>query len=293
MAKEHFMNLPEEYRTKQAHFIILPIAYEGDMTAQGGASKGAQAIIEGSQELEYYDMRFRQEPFLKGIHVLPTLSCAKQDPKTAHESIAQHMSEIRSKYPKAFIITLGGDHSITQGICSGLDAIDPDYSVMMFDAHADLRQSWNGSPYNHACTGYALSKTHELSIIGVRSLDSDEEQYASDQDTISILPAQQTTLDSFEKTLSTLSDTLYLSIDVDSFDPSLIRYTGTPEPGGFGWDQMIQMLETVFQNKIIRGIDIVEFSPRNEFSCYCEQYTLAKLIYHICSLVSMTQQKKP
>jgi agmatinase len=279
-----FMDLPDEYSGKDSYFCIQPIPFEGNMTAQTGARNGPRSILEASRELEYFDMQTCSEPFQKGIYVLSPIALSTSKEADAIKTIASSLSQFANDNPDRFVLSLGGDHSITQGVCKGFDTIDDNYGVLIFDAHADLRYSWNNSPQNHACTARVVSENHPTTIVGVRSMDADEKEYASSQKNVFLYPSSESTEASFQKILAKMPEKIYLSIDCDVFDPSFLRYTGTPEPGGLFWNDMLSFLDLLFRTKTVFAADIVEFSPREEFACYAERYALAKLVYHIFAL---------
>jgi agmatinase len=279
-----WMNLPQEYRTKESKFIVLPISYEKDLTYGQGASKGPSEIIKASQHLEYYDDQFDCEPFEEGILTLPELQLINNTPE---EMVGLVKTKIQQNNNK-FIISLGGDHAVTIGIVKGLERIHEEFSVIQFDAHADLRDSWNNSSLNHACVAKQISKNHGLLQIGIRSMDFDERNTINNDENIHLISAYDFNQEQIIKLLPKLKDKVYITIDVDVFDPSIIRNTGTPEPGGLTWNNIINSLKIIFKNKQVIGADIVEFAPNNNADS--EAYTLAKLAYKIMALKYNQQQ---
>ena len=259
------MSLPDAYAGKESRYGIVAVPFEGQVTYGKGASKGPDAIIEASQQLEYYDEQFDVEPFEKGIRIVNVQQAA-----TAPEMI----KNVQEVLPGNFVIGLGGDHSVTLGLTQHLPK---DVSVLIFDAHSDLRNSWK-TPLNHACVARKLSEKHSIGIVGVRSQDRDEIQ----TDNVHVLKKYDITMEAFQKVLHQLNDTVYISIDVDVFDPAFIRNTGTPEPGGLFWDDLIGMLQTTFKQKNVCGCDVVEFAPEMQYRS--EAYALAKLCYKITAL---------
>ncbi|MBT3865735.1 agmatinase [Candidatus Woesearchaeota archaeon] len=269
------MNLPDEYCNDNSKFLILPIEYEGTLTYGKGASKGPEEIIKASQHLDYYEDQFENEPFVKGIKLLDAIK-----PKNEEEML-QKTSETVEKHKDKFIIGLGGDHSVTIGIINGLEK-DNDFSVIVLDAHNDFSDSWNNSKNNHACVSKRISNKHDLAIIGVRSQDIEEHKEIKNSDNIHQISAYDLTLEKIKEILPKLKERVYISIDVDVFDPSFIRNTGTPEPGGLDWNIIIDILKLIFKEKEVIGADIVEFAPKENFRA--EAYSLARLAYKIMSL---------
>ncbi|MFH1770510.1 MAG: arginase family protein [archaeon] len=255
-----FMNLADEYSKDNSFFSVLPIEYEKNLTYGKGASKGPKEIIKASHHLEYYDEQFDAEPFLKGIKTI------------------ESVEEITNN----FTITLGGDHSVTIQVVKELEKYHDDFSVIILDAHPDMFNSWNGSQTNHRCTAQRISANHKTLLVGVRSMDVDEVSVIKNNENVEMIKAYDFNENTFKKELSKLKNKVYVSIDVDVFDPSFIRNTGTPEPGGFMWDQVIEILKTIFKEKEVIGSDIVEFAPNENFEA--EAYSLAKLAHKIMSL---------
>ena len=270
-----WMNLPEEYRTEQSKFVILPISYEKDVTFGTGASKGPEAIIEASKHLEYYDDQFDCEPFIQGIKLLPPLNLNESTPEEMVEKIANNI-------PNRFIIAIGGDHATTIGTVKGLEKHHEEFSVIQLDAHADFRDSWNGSSLNHACVAKQLSKKHDILQIGIRSMDVDEKNQLQQTGNVHTIRAYDFSLDKIKELLPKLKQKVFITIDVDVFDPSVIRNTGTPEPDGLIWNQIINSLKLIFQEKEVIGADITEFSPKENYDS--EAYMLAKLVNKIMAI---------
>jgi len=298
----NWMRLPKEYTN--GRFLILPIAYEKDVTYGEGAAKGAEEIIRASEHLEYYDEQFDCEPFLQGIGLAETITA--EIPEEMIDKVAEKIVRTKDK----FVIGLGGDHSITIGLVKGHEKIlseeGEEFSVIQFDAHADFRDFWNNSTLNHACVAKQVSKKHDLVLIGIRSMDIDEKKQIElhnqeipesqknqdgkeDQEekhNVYLIKAYDYSLEKLKEILPRLKDKIYITIDVDVFDPSFIRNTGTPEPGGLNWQEVIEVLKLIFQHKKVIGVDITEFAPDENKEYKSEAYSLAKLVYKIMALQS-------
>jgi len=270
-----FMNLPEEYCKKDSKFVILPIKYEKNLTFGTGTSKGPDEILKSSEHLEYYEDQFDCEPFEDGILTIKPLDISHLNPEDAKKEIKKLIPQNK------FLITLGGDHSITFPIVEKL-LEEQDFSVLIFDAHSDMRHSWNNSKLNHACVSKRISEKTNLGIVGVRAQDIDEKIEIDDHKDVHVIKAYNFSDNSFEKLLSKLKKKVYISIDVDVFDPSFIRNTGTPEPGGLNWNIIISCLKQTFKEKEVIAADIVEFSPKENFEA--ESYSLARLTYKLLAL---------
>ncbi|MDP3640170.1 MAG: agmatinase [Nanoarchaeota archaeon] len=283
------MNLPKQYQ--HGKFVILPLPYEQNVTYGKGASRGLEEIIRASYFLEYYDEQFDSEPYEEGITLLKPLQLKKCTPEQMIETVAETVLQQAEK----FVIGLGGDHAVTLGMVKGMELLQEksenqnDFSVIILDAHADFRDSWNGSPYNHACVARQLAKKRDLLIAGVRAMDSDEARMIAERPHVHLLKSHELSLRKIKALLPKLKKNVYLSIDVDVFDPSFIRNTGTPEPGGLLWDQLIDILRLIFQEKEVIAADIVEFAPRENFRA--EAYALAKLVYKIMAMKEKKDKK--
>jgi agmatinase len=285
---KNFMALPKEYSSEKSRFSIIPIAYGGNASWMKGAEKGPAAIISASENLEYYDEQFEMEPFVLGIETQGEISPGKVKEGTASEIIEKILKKRISK--DKFPIFLGGDHSVTIAATRAMEGICPDFSFISIDAHSDLRESWNGSRFNHACTTKRVLERHKALIIGLRSQDIDEMEFMKFNKRVSAIKKYDFSKEILKKMLASLSENVYLSIDVDAFDPSFIRSTGTPEPGGFFWDEMISLIEEIFKKKNVIAADITEFAPMGEPHNYnSEAFSLAKLC---CKIMSLSEKYK-
>ncbi len=261
------MGLPEEFRSDKSLFHIVPILYEGEVTFARGASKGSLEIISSSKNIEYYDIRYGIEPYKEGIKTHRPIDLRSENSEEAVKKIKNYISSING-----FVISIGGDHSITIGSVKGHETKEQ-FDIVVLDAHTDFRYSWNNDMYNHACVNRRLVNDHDIVVIGVRSADKDELESIRQDKRISII--QKKDDNSIKQIIKKLSDRIYLSVDIDVLDPSIIRGTGTPEPGGMSWNEIIKVLEIIFSSKKVIGCDIVEYIPKD----HTESYTVAKLIH--------------
>ncbi|MDD3976040.1 MAG: arginase family protein [Candidatus ainarchaeum sp.] len=283
-----FLNLPKKYCSKKDSMInIIPIKYKGKVTVGSGAEKGPLEILKASYELEYFDCELNFEPYLYGIYTYPFFNFQKHnnyilDLQSMLDTLSKNVSLDK------FNIFLGSDHSTTISVVSFLEQKHLDFGIIVFDAHSDLREPWGEDTWLHACTSRIISKKHETVIFGVRSQDFYEHMFLESKDgkNINIVYAK----DLFKNPkfldlyLKKLPKHVFISIDVDFFDPSIIKYTNTPEPGGFNWNQINFFLEKIFKRKNVIALDLVEFAPNGEKKDYfSESYTLAKLVYKICA----------
>lgn len=271
----NWMNLPEKYRTKQSKTKILPIQYENNPTYKKGSKQGSTKIIKASKQLDYYDSWYEEEIYTNGIQTLPAIIASKF-------SLLQKKIEKQIQDEKEFIISIGGDHAITIAIVKAHEKNKKDFGYVCLDAHADMWSSWKNSSTNHACVTNKIHKNHKTLLVGVRTMDIDEHLKIKKHDDINIIRDEEFEFKIFQEELQKLPKNVYVSIDVDSFTPKLIKNTGTPEPGGFEWHETISMIEEVCKTKNVIGVDIVEFSPTKNYES--EAYILAKLINKIIVL---------
>jgi agmatinase len=261
---------------QDAQVILIPFCYEGGISYGKGTSKGPDAIIDASHHLESYDEVLDLEPCTIGI-------CTIEPPKmpSKPKNMIKIVYQVTKKILKQdkFIISMGGDHSITTGYCKAVLEKYGNLSVVQIDAHADLRHSYQGSIFNHACVMSRIREmTKDTVQIGIRSMSKEEARRIKDEQisvcTMSNYRNGDANIDSIIKELP---DPVFLTFDVDAFDWSVIRSTGTPEPGGFLWDEVIEILSKIFSSKKVVALDIVELihnknDPNSAFA-------VAKLIY--------------
>jgi len=262
---------------KGARFAVLPCGYEKTTTYRTGTGRGPKAILDASNNMEFYDEELAVEPFRAGVATLrplPAGAAPAEMPGRVEAGIARIMDD--GKIP----ILLGGEHSITLGAVRAAAKRHEKLTVLQIDAHTDFRNSYDGTPYSHAAVMRRASRYAHIVQVGIRSGDRGE-----------IAPLRRAKVDTFfmhrirkeqrwaERVLSKLTRNVYVTIDVDGFDPSVIPDTGTPEPGGLGWYEVLALLKRVAEKKNIVGFDVVELLPSktsipSDFAC-------AKLIYKL------------
>jgi agmatinase len=260
---EHFLFLTN-YPSEQADVLILPVPYEQTVTYKPGTRQGPEAILAASEQLEFYeeDAGWCPAEHLKFCVLLP----ADVD-ILPQEAFFHHLYERVSQLPADnLFIALGGEHSITPEMVFA--RMPEGGTVVQIDAHADLRPSYHGSIYNHACPMYRLrQKGYELIQIGIRSLHAKEAKLIEmDLDISTYFDRALHRAEVWQaliRQLSELSGPVWLTIDMDGFDPSLIAGVGTPQPGGLSWHQGLDIIETLMQNEAVdlRGVDVLELVP--------------------------------
>jgi agmatinase len=271
------MNLSEEFSNENSKFLIINIPWEKDVSYINGTSKGPLEIINASKQLEYFDIDYKKEIFEKGIKTINI------NPKN-FEEIEKQIQEIN--FDNKFPVFIGGDHSIT---IATTKFNKEEFDIINFDAHSDFFYSWNNSEKNHRCVNRKLIDKHNILILGLRSCDIEEFNQIKKDKRIDYLTANEYDLFKLKEKLSKLKKKIYISIDVDVFDTSFIKNTGTPEPGGLFWKDIIYALELIFKEKEVIALDLVEFSPNNNYSA--EAYSLAKLIHKILILKDLNNEE--
>ena len=265
----------------RAPVVILPVPFDKTSTWLKGANKGPAAIIEASRYLEFYDIETDSEVFRKGIFT------AKPVHSSSSSDLIKKTDSIISKYLKdnKLVVSLGGEHSISIGVIKSYARHYKGLSVLHLDAHVDSRESYEGSRYNHACV---IARVREcirnIVSVGIRSMDVSER---SNVDRKKMFFAHEIH-DSdkwINKAVGQLTDTVYITIDLDVFDPGIVPSTGTPEPGGLGWYQVLKLLSSVAKSKRIVGFDVVELCPSNSKA---PDFLAAKLIYTLLSYIYKT-----
>lgn len=263
-----------------AFFHVIPVPCEKTVSYGGGTAKGPAAIIEASSQIEPFDGF--SEPYRLGIYTAPEVNCTGKIEKVI-DNIDKAVS--LSLAYNAFPVILGGEHSISEGVLRAMKRKYEDFGVVHFDAHADLKATYEGSPHSHAC---AMRHTVEMGIplfqVGIRSLVVDEVNYRKEKK-IPYIDGYDLGMKKLPGKIlpSSFPKKVFFSIDVDGFDPSLFPATGTPEPGGFTWYQFTAIVENILKTRELIGFDFVELAPIK--GMHSPDYCAARLIYNIMGYV--------
>ena len=278
MSNNNYAGIPNEFASlEKANVVLIPIAYDGTSTWQKGADKGPEAFLNASENMELYDIETNTEVYKEGIFLNDTLSDFDSP-----EEMVKKVYETTKRYIKTKkIVTLfGGEHSVSIGSIRAFNEAFDDLTVLHIDAHADLRPSYEGTPFNHACAVYEASKNTNLIQVGIRSMDISEKKFMDEEKTFF---AHEIAQDSawMDTAIDMMTDKVFITLDLDAFDPSILPSTGTPEPGGLLWYETLEFLKEVFAEKDVVGFDIVELCPNeNEKS---SDFLAAKLYYKMLS----------
>jgi len=268
---------PQLTTSDEAKVVILPVPYDSTTEYKSGAREGPQAIIDASQYLELYDTELDREISEAGIHTLPEVQPLMSGPEPMLQRVYQIASDLLDK--GKLLAMLGGEHSLTLGMVRAFREKYPELSVLHLDAHADLRDQYQGTKYSHACVMRRVWELCPVVHVGVRSMSREEHDFLVQHKIEPSYAEALTSPDSATRVVSTLSPQVYISIDLDVLDPSIMSAVGTPEPGGLSWQQVLELLRAVASSKQIVGFDLVELCPREgPSSC---AFLAAKLAYKL------------
>ena len=261
-----------------AKILVLPVAYEGTVSYGSGTGSGAMAIVDASRNMELYEEETDTEVYKVGIHTLAEF--------TARETPEQMMSDLydRSKElleSDKFLCMLGGEHSVSAPVIKAHHEKYENLSVLQIDAHADLRDEYDGTPHSHASIMARVVKDLKIPSVqvGIRSISGDEARALKSSLPTKIFWARDVVgrTDWIDEAVDSLTENVYLTIDIDGLDPSLVPTTGTPEPGGLGWYETLALIRRIASRKRIVGMDLVEYSyvPGQDSPAFL----CAKLVY--------------
>ncbi len=284
---DNFLGLPPECSAKDwAAVRILPVPLEATVSYQGGTAAGPAAIILASQQVELYDREYDNEPALEyGIHTLPALDLPV-DPRLAGDRIRAAVAQICRD--GCLPVCLGGEHSMSAGVLAGLcDGLEGPITVVQIDAHADLRDSYEGDPLSHACVGRRMlenPRVEQLLQLGVRSVCPEEVAVMRrEHERLRTWYAEEMVNPVWREQFRALvaGRRVFLTIDVDGLDPSVVPATGTPEPDGLTWSEALGAIRLLSDEAEIVGLDCVELAPRE--GLHHADFAVAKLLYKAIS----------
>jgi agmatinase len=267
-----------DYSTSKV--VIWPVPYEKTTSWGHGTAMGPRAILEASAYVEEYDEELDWEPSIVGLHTLPQAAIADLDEADAirllYEEARRHVGA------RKFILTLGGEHTLSTPVVQAVREEYSDLSVLQIDAHADLRDSYEGTRYSHASVMRRIVELCPAVQVGIRSLSREERDVAEELPT-RLFFAKDLVEGTvwIDDVVAALSEHVYLTVDIDGLDPSLVFATGTPEPGGLDWYSLLRLLRRVSAERTIVSADIVELMPLDEIRA--PDFLCAKLAYKILS----------
>jgi agmatinase len=273
-----------------ARILIWPVSYEGTVSYGTGTGRGAEAIIEASRNMELYDEETDAEVYKLGLHTL--------DPSPSIEPPAWMMQSLYERARKLiasekFVAMIGGEHSVSAPVIRAHAEAYPNLSVLQIDAHADLRDTYDGTPHSHASIMARVVKDLGIPVVqcGIRSISA-EEAGVVDKLPTKIFWAKDIVgrSDWWEPAVDALTDNVYFTVDIDGLDPSLVSATGTPEPGGLGWYDVMGLIRTLAQKRRVVGMDLTEYSYVEGHDA--SAFLCAKLIYKTLGFIFQNETER-
>jgi agmatinase len=265
------------YNYQDSEIIIVPVPYDETSTWMKGADKGPDAVLEASVNLEFYDTETSSEAHLKGINTVAPVT-EKETPQILVNAVYDRVLSLLSD--KKFPVIIGGNHTVSIGAFKAFSEYFENLTILQLDAHADLRQIYEGSEFNHACAMARAREYAPVVQVGIRSMSADELPLVQND---RIFYSHELYYDKnlYRKALDKLTDNVYITIDLDVFDPSIMPSTGTPEPGGPAYFELLHFMRDVIRNRNVVGFDVVELcpSPTNK----SPDFIAAKIIYQLLS----------
>ena len=265
------------YSYQESRIIIVPVPYDGTSTWMKGADKGPDAILEASVNLEFYDVETSTEAHLAGINTIaPVLE--KESPNQLVKAVYETLLSLLSE--KKFPVIIGGNHTVSIGAIRAFSEYFDNLTVLQLDAHSDLRQVYEGSELNHACTMARAREFSPIVQVGVRSMSAEELPFA-EKDRIFYSHELYYDKSLYKKAIEKLTENVYITIDLDVFDPSIMPSTGTPEPGGPAYFELLHFMRDVIKKRNVVGFDVVELCP--SATNKSPDFIAAKIIYQLLS----------
>ena len=280
----NYAGIPEEFaQLEKAKVVLIPVPFDGTSTWGKGADKGPEAFLEASENMETYDIETGTEVYRQGIYLAEPVK-----ENRSPEALVKAVHSITKDYIKRnkFVTLVGGEHSLSIGSIRAFNECFDNLTVLHIDAHADLRETYNGSHCNHACAMFEASQNTNLIQVGIRSMDVLENTVLDEEKTFF---AHDLAKDDYwtDKVIELMSDNVFISFDLDALDPSIMPSTGTPEPGGLFWYETLEFLKQVFEEKNVVGFDLVELSPNPNDRA--PDFLAAKLYYKMLSYKFMDE----
>jgi agmatinase len=280
----NYAGIPEEFaQLEKAKVVLIPVPFDGTSTWGKGADKGPEAFLEASENMETYDIETGTEVYRQGIYLAEPVK-----ENRSPEALVKAVHSITKDYIKRnkFVTLVGGEHSLSIGSIRAFNECFDNLTVLHIDAHADLRETYNGSHCNHACAMFEASQNTNLIQVGIRSMDVLENTVLDEEKTFF---AHDLAKDDYwtDKVIELMSDNVFISFDLDALDPSIMPSTGTPEPGGLFWYETLEFLKQVFEEKNVVGFDLVELCPNPNDRA--PDFLAAKLYYKMLSYKFMDE----
>lgn len=271
-----------QYETSTA--VILPVPYDSTTSYRAGTREGPRAIITASRQIELFDEELLKDTALCGIHTLGELIPDMRGPELMVEKVYNVSREILTD--DKILVTLGGEHSITIGVVKAMAEKYPGLSVLQIDAHLDMRESYENTIYNHACVMRRVFDMCKLTQVGIRNFSEEEHIFVKANDLNPFYAIDMYKSDEwYDAVVEQLGPIVYITIDLDGLDPSIMPSVGTPEPGGMGWYETLRLLRMVCEQKKVVGFDVMELCPNP--TDISPDFTAAKLVYKLIGYVTL------
>ncbi len=269
--------------------MILPVPYDATASYRTGAKDGPQAIINASRNLETFDEELLCDVSTRGIHTLPELMPEHGSPEQMIKRVEEAAGEILKR--GKMLATLGGEHSITLGLVRAHKEFFPQLSVLQIDAHLDLRHSYAGTIYSHASVMRRVYELSGITQVGIRSFSEEEHSFVVEK---GLKPFYQRNINYREdwpdEVIERLSEEVYVTVDLDGFDPSVMPSVGTPEPGGLGWYEVLRLLRRLSEKRRIVGFDVMELCP--EPDNVAPDFLAARLVYKLATYTLISDEQE-
>ena len=270
--------LPEPRSFDESRVVILPVPVDRTTSYGGGTRNGPHEILQASSHMELWDEELGVDVHGVGLFTLPEMELPFGELEPLMAEIQRVAAEVLAR--DKFLVTIGGEHSITPPLVAAAAARHRGLHVLQIDAHADLRETYMGTPHNHACAMWGSLKHAEITQVGIRSMSTEEAAAVSGLNTTVFYDhSMRRDPDWIQKVVASLGDPVYITIDVDGMDPAIMPATGTPEPGGLSWYEMLALLRATISSRNVVACDIVELSPIP--GMHAPNFLCSKLIYKI------------
>lgn len=276
---------PQFSELDQSKYVLLSVPYDKTSTFQKGADLGPQAILDASDSIELYDVVTDNEAYTAGINT-DDFQYNFDTPEAMVQSVYDRVKHFLNQ--KKTVGLLGGEHSVSVGAIKALSEKYHQLSVLQIDAHADLREEYHDSPYNHACVMRRAQEYANVVQVGIRSVCTEEREFIVPENMFYAHEIRNNP-NWIDQVINKLSDYVYLTIDLDGFDPSIVPGTGTPLPGGLSWYEVNDLLEQLFTHKKVVAFDVVELCPQPDDKT--SDVLAAVLVYRIISWMEKVRTK--
>jgi agmatinase len=284
-----FGGLHAEFRNpRNAKIAVLPVPYDKTSTWKKGADKGPAALIEASANMELYDIQTRSEVYRRGIHTLAPIRHSGSP-----DSLADKVQKVMMRLWRdgKFPVLLGGEHSVSIGAFRAAAASFRNFSILQLDAHADTRDTYHGSKCNHACVMARARELCPITQVGIRAIDTEEAPGLDPRRTFFAHDIVGQGDGWMDRVVRQQNKNVYVTVDLDAFDPACVAATGTPEPGGLTWTQVNRLLAKLSRERRVVGFDVVELLPAP--GQWASEFLAAKLVYRFLSMIFASGTAKP